>query len=56
MNMIKTYRDKFGITQEALAKHLGVAENTVARWERGEMPIQHPEMLRLAMDALKKII
>ena len=56
MNLIKTYRDRFGITQEALAKRLGVSPNTVARWERGDLTIRHPEMLRLALESLKKII
>lgn len=38
----KTHRDKLGLTQAALAMLLGVASNTVARWERGERPISEP--------------
>jgi len=33
---IKQARKKLGLTQAQLATELGVAENTVARWERGE--------------------
>ena len=29
------------MTQAALARELGVIANTVARWERGEVPIPH---------------
>lgn len=31
-----------GLTQVQLAKRLGVAGNTVARWERDEMSISKP--------------
>ena len=33
---IKQARKKLGLTQAQLATELGVAENTVTRWERGE--------------------
>ncbi len=42
-------RRSLGISQDELARRLGVAANTVARWERGELRIQHPEMLRFAL-------
>lgn len=35
-NKIKEYRKKHGLTQEKLAQILGVAHNTVARWEAGD--------------------
>jgi transcriptional regulator with XRE-family HTH domain len=41
-----------GLSQADLAERLGVSANTIARWERGELAIQHPEMLRLALDSL----
>jgi transcriptional regulator with XRE-family HTH domain len=31
------FRKRLGLTQKAFAKHIGVAPNTVARWERGEI-------------------
>ena len=33
---LKRYRVSRGITQEALAKKLGIDQCTLARWERGE--------------------
>ncbi len=46
-------RRSLGISQDELAKRLGVAANTVARWERGELRIQHPEMLRFALRGIE---
>jgi len=48
----KKRRKELGLTQGEIAKLLGVAMNTVARWERDEVPIVHPEMIRLALKAL----
>ena len=39
---LKRIRKKMGLTQVQLAKRLGVAGNTVARWERDEMSISNP--------------
>ena len=39
-------RRRLGLTQRALASLLAVTANTVARWERGEVPIREP-MARL---------
>ncbi|MDQ3702830.1 MAG: helix-turn-helix domain-containing protein, partial [Chloroflexota bacterium] len=36
---IRTWRRALGLTQAALATELGVAPNTLARWERSELPI-----------------
>jgi transcriptional regulator with XRE-family HTH domain len=36
---LKRRRVKLGLTQLSLAQRLGVAANTVARWERGELPV-----------------
>ncbi len=36
---LKALRARLDLTQAQLAKSVGVAANTLARWERGEMPI-----------------
>ena len=43
---LKGIRKRLGLTQVALAKRIGVTGNTVARWERDELPIREP-MMRL---------
>ncbi len=35
---LKSFRQRLGLTQATVAQRLGVAPNTVARWERGELP------------------
>lgn len=41
------------LSQSQLAGRLGVPVNTLARWERGELAIRHPEMLRLSLQAIE---
>ncbi len=43
---LRQIRDRLGLTQAALADRLGVSPNSVARWERDEVPIREP-MARL---------
>ena len=43
---LKRLRRECGLTQPELAKRLGVHWNTVARWERDEVPIR-PAMQQL---------
>ena len=43
---LRQIRKRLGLTQSALAERLGVSPNTVARWERNEVPIREP-MVRL---------
>ena len=43
---LRQTRQRLGLTQAALAERLGVSPNTVARWERNEVPIREP-MARL---------
>lgn len=46
-------RRAMGMTQRDLAGELGVPVNTLARWERGELEVQHAQMLGLALDAIR---
>ena len=36
---LRRIRKQLGLTQQAFAEKMGVAPNSVARWERGEMKI-----------------
>ena len=36
---LRLLRQRLGLTQATLARSVGVATNTLARWERGELPI-----------------
>lgn len=47
MKIIKLIRKTMGITQEELAKRIGVTQGTVAQWENG---LTHP-----AFDKLSKV-
>jgi transcriptional regulator with XRE-family HTH domain len=39
---LKRIRAQLGWTQAQVAKELGVTSNSVARWERDEVPIREP--------------
>ena len=43
---LQRIRKRLRLTQTGLAERLGVSSNTVARWERDEVPIREP-MVRL---------
>lgn len=49
---LRLRREALGLTQAQMAEELGVSANTVARWERGEMKIDNPRLLSLALAAL----
>lgn len=51
---IRTARKALGLSQAALAQRLGIPRNTIARWERGELRIEHGQMLALALHALEQ--
>src|SRR4029079_6773326 len=51
---IKRQREALGLSQTQLGRCLAVAPNTIARWERGELKIEHPRMLSLALNALSQ--
>jgi DNA-binding transcriptional regulator YiaG len=44
---MRALRERMSATQEAFAGQLGVSSNSVARWERGEVPVPEP-VIRLA--------
>jgi transcriptional regulator with XRE-family HTH domain len=48
MPTIRELRTQHGWTQDDLAAHVGVAANTVARWERGERTPLVSQFRRLA--------
>lgn len=50
---LRKRRVRLGISQAELAARLGdVAPNTIARWERGEVPIRHVRILFRALNDL----
>ena len=51
---IKTRRVNLALSQIELAEKLTVSQNTIARWERGELEPEHPGMLILAFQALEQ--
>lgn len=46
---LRRERQALGLTQGELGARLGVARNTVTRWELGTRRIEHPQMLWLAL-------
>ncbi len=51
---IRRQREALGLSQAQLGRRLAVAANTIARWERGELKVEHPGMLLLALNALRQ--
>ena len=51
---LRQHRERMGLSQSHLALRLGVTANTIARWERGAMRIQHPAIVALAMQRLEQ--
>jgi excisionase family DNA binding protein len=49
---LKQYRERIGLTQGELSKALGVANNTVSRWELGQRSI--PVFLPLALETIER--
>jgi transcriptional regulator with XRE-family HTH domain len=51
---LRQMREAAGLSQEELGRRLGIAPNTIARWERGELTMRHPGLLRLALLRLQE--
>ena len=52
---LRAKRQLLRMSQVALANALGVSSNTIARWERGEMKIARPHVLKSAMKNLVEV-
>jgi DNA-binding transcriptional regulator YiaG len=50
---LRQTREQLNLSQVELARKLSVSPNTVARWERGELKIEHAGMLQLALSSLQ---
>lgn len=50
---LKKKRIALGLTQAQLAEILDVKPNTVARWERGLLPV--PKTVELAMETVERM-
>ena len=50
---LRQRRTKLGMTQEDMGAALGVAWNTIARWERGELQMAHPMMIRVMLERIE---
>jgi transcriptional regulator with XRE-family HTH domain len=50
---LKEQRTALGLTQAQLAEILDVKPNTVARWERGLLPV--PRTVELAMQTVERL-
>jgi predicted ATPase/DNA-binding CsgD family transcriptional regulator/transcriptional regulator with XRE-family HTH domain len=51
---LRQRREALHLTQAELARAVGVARNTVARWERGELQIRQPGLVAHALDRLEE--
>jgi non-specific serine/threonine protein kinase len=49
---LRKARQALRLTQVELARALGATPNTLARWERGELQIRHPELVQLALQRM----
>ncbi|HEY3052073.1 MAG TPA: helix-turn-helix domain-containing protein [Thermoanaerobaculia bacterium] len=49
---LRSFRERLGLTQQQLGDALEIPRNTIARWERDELPIEKSRLLELALRAL----
>lgn len=52
MEMLKKFRETHKLSQEKLARLLGVSMLSVYNWESGRRPV--PSMLHLALETIEK--
>ena len=52
-NQLRRRRLALGLSQTQLARRINVTKNSVARWERGELTIERPDQLDLALAGLE---
>lgn len=51
---LRSSRQRLGLSQAQLARLLQVPPDTLAKWERGDLAIRHPEVMRLALERLEQ--
>lgn len=49
---LRSFRETLGMTQEQLGALIDIPRNTIARWERNELPIAKTRQLELALSAI----
>jgi transcriptional regulator with XRE-family HTH domain len=47
---LKSWRMTRRVSQAGLARYLGVARNTVIRWENGSVRMEHEDLVRRALE------
>ena len=52
---LRERRKALGLSQASLGRTLGISPNTLARWERGELKLSNPSLLRLALSGLANV-
>lgn len=53
---LRVLRLQLGLTQHALAEHLGMRQGTVLRWERAGHAGRHDKAIRLAILGLRGVL
>lgn len=51
---LKSWRAALDLTQAGAAEALGVPKRTYEGWEAGRTPTEHPSLLTLACEAVKR--
>jgi DNA-binding transcriptional regulator YiaG len=51
---LRERRERLGLSQSVLAKIWGVRQATVSDWETETKPMQHPEIVEMALQTLER--